>query len=283
MSRSVLMFAGIAVALASAQTEAPGARTIARPVGPAIGAGDTYLYAYATPDPQGPTIHCKGPGIDCVAVARLLQPARATHAHDATLQEATVRINQILEQAERAAPRGKTLCLYRSARGPVLVWRAAEPRAAAIAARPANAVSNPEAIAELLGIEPARGRTVAGGAGGTLEAELVWNDLMKHYQWRCVNPGNNCVIHTSLASARSASVFDSTLAQATEQINSILERAAARPPQPGMRLCLMFLPAGPVLTWTSSEAPAQSSGRQRRVTAADPEFDRLSRQVLGLE
>jgi hypothetical protein len=282
MTRSLLLLAGIA-ALACAQTEAPGARTIGRPRGPAIGAGEKYLYAYATPDPQGPTIHCEGPGIDCVAVARLLQPARATHAHDATLQEATVRINQILVQAERAAPRGKALCLYRSARGPVLVWRAAEPRAATTSARPAEAVTDPEAIADLLGIEPARGRMVAGGAGGTLEAELVWNDLMKHYQWKCTKAGNNCVIHTSFASVRSAGVFDSTLAQATEQINSILERTAARPPQPGMRLCLMFLPAGPVLAWTSSESPAQSTGRQRTVTAADPDFDRLSRETLGLE
>jgi len=283
MSRSALILAGIAVALGYAQTDAPGARTIRRPLGPSLGPVATYYDVYATPDPEGPTIHCKDEGIDCVAVARLLQPARVTHAHDATLQEATAQINRVLEQAGRSAPRGKALCLYRSFHGPVLLWRAVEPPAPTTAARPFNAVTNPQLIAEMLGVQPPGARVIGGGAGGVFEAELVWNDLMKHYQWRCVNPGKNCVVHRALASARSSSSFDSTLAQATEQINSILERAAARPPRPGMRLCLMFLPAGPVLAWTSGEDPGQAAGRRRAVTAADADFDRLSRETLGLE
>jgi len=273
----------IAVALASAQTEGQTKRTIGRPVGGgSLGAGTKYLYAYATPDPNGPTVHCKGDGIDCVVNARLLQPVRLTPVHDATLQQATAEANRILEQLHRSGPEGKALCLYRSIYGPVLIWREAESPAAAASARPANAVTKPEAIAGLLGIQPAHQRQVAGGAGGgTLEAELIWDDGLKHYVWSCTKPGNNCVIHGALGSAAARTVFDATLARATQELNSLFERTAARAPRPGVRLCLLFLPAGPVLVW-SSDGTRSYGASQRTITSDNPDFDRLAREALGL-
>lgn len=226
-------------------------------------------------------MHCYGDGIDCVVDARLLQPSRLTPAHDATLQQATLEANRILEQVQRSAPDGKALCLYRSIHGPVLIWRQASGRqvAAGEAARlPAGAVAEPAAMANLLGIQPSSQRQIA---GGDRKAELVWDEGLKHYVWKCPSAGTNCVIHGAFASATARTVFDSTLARATEQLNSLFQRVAARPPKPGMRLCLLMLPAGPVLAWTLDET-ASPAARQQGIDASHADFEKLSRAALGL-
>jgi len=277
-----LLAVGLLAPSLEAQRGLPEGRTVAPPAGGGIGlGGKKYLRAYATPDPGGPTVHCDGDGIDCVVDVRLLQPSRLTPSHDAALQQATLEANRILEQVQRSAPAGKALCLYRSIHGPVLIWRQAGGRQAAAgeAARvPAGAVSEPAAIANLLGIQLSSQRQVA---GGNRKAELIWDDSLKHYVWHCPNPGTDCVIHGAFASATARTVFDATLAQATEQLNSLFQRVAARPPKPGMRLCLLMLPAGPVLAWTMDETAAPAA-RPQRIDAAHPEFEKLSRAALGL-
>ncbi|MCL6544594.1 MAG: hypothetical protein K6T61_05165 [Bryobacteraceae bacterium] len=226
-------------------------------------------------------MHCQGEGIDCIVDARLLQPSRLTPSHDAALQQATLEANRILEQVQRSAPAGKALCLYRSIHGPVLIWREAgsgAPAAGVAARLPAGAVTEPAAIANLLGIQPSSQRQIA---GGNLKADLVWHEPMKHYVWYCRKPGNNCVIHGEFASATARTVFDSTLAKATEQLNSLFGRVAARPPKPGMRLCLLMLPAGPVLAWTLYDTDS-TPARQQGIDASHPDFEKLSRAALGL-
>jgi hypothetical protein len=276
----VLLAAAVAPAV-DAQAGGQEKRTIREAVigRPVIGVGGKkYLRSYATPDPGGPTVHCEDDGIDCVVEARLLQPGRLTPVHDAALQQATAEANRILEQAERSAPAGKALCLYRSIHGPLLIWRQAADSGPMAAARaPRNAVTDPAAMANLLGIQPSGGRQM----GGNRNAELVWDEGLKHYVWRCPNPGTNCVIHGALATASARTVFDATLAQATEQLNNLFGRVAARPPRSGLRLCLLFVPAGPVLAWTSEGADTPNV-RQQPISSEHPDFDRLSREALGL-
>ncbi|MGQ9635402.1 MAG: hypothetical protein ACUVXB_14295 [Bryobacteraceae bacterium] len=277
-----LLAVGLLALSLKAQSRLPEGRAVAPPAGVAIGVGGhKYLRSYATPDPEGPTVHCEGKGIDCIVDARLLQPSRLTPIHDATLQQATLEANRILEQVQRSAPAGKALCLYRSIHGPVLIWRQAGGRGAAAgedARLPAGAITEPAAIAKLLGIQPASQRRIA---GGNLKAELVWDADLKHYVWSCKSQGTNCVIHGSFAGATARTVFDATLAQATEQLNNLFERVAARPPKPGLRLCLLMLPAGPVLAWTL-DGTASPAARQQGIDSSSPDFDRLSREALGL-
>jgi hypothetical protein len=244
-----------------------------------IGTGDSvYLYAYATPDPEGPTIHCKGPGADCVANARLLVAKKATVSHDTALMEATASVNRILESL--APPPGKKLCIYRSPHGPVLLWAESDamsrPPVAASAARsgalPAGAITDTEAIVKALGIEPAQSRQAV-AAGGDRKATIIWIDNIP--MWSCPDKGNDC----SIGAFATARVHDGALGRATSQINDILDRASARPPKPGQRLCLLFLPDGPMLAWTYPEAkPAQ-----RVITSSDPDFRRAAREALGLD
>jgi hypothetical protein len=256
----------------------------ARQIAPSgVGPAKKYLRAYATPDPEGPTVHCEGDGIDCVATARLLQPRRLTPIHDASLQQATVDVNRILASLESRAPAGKRLCIYRSVRGAVLIWAAFGPTAPSSGApgRPqaanvsARMITSPEAIADFLKIEF---RQVA---AGNRKAELIWDSDLKHYVWSCPNAGSDCVIHASFARSGARTVQDEVLAQATQQLNQILQQAAARAPQ-GKELCLTFLPAGPVLAWTSPTPPPAKPG-SRTITAESPEFERAAAQALGLE
>lgn len=133
-------------------------------------------------------------------------------------------------------------------------------------------INEPQAMADALGIRPAGGK-----AGGNREAELVWNEDMKHYQWKCSKPGSNCVIHGALASAARTPSHDGALAAATDEINRILGQAAARSPRPDQRLCMLFTPDGPMLAWTLE------TDRQGRTVGADsPDFLRLARETLGL-
>lgn len=278
MIHFVLVLAGMTTALLQAQIEGSEARGVRRTAAAADDRDYIWTDAYATPDPHGPTVHCKGDGMKCRIPARLLTPARLGQLHDTTLQEATVEANQLLARLQRSAPPGKALCLYRSVHGPVLLWTQPGPGRGAASGPPGRAITDPQAIADLLGIQPPAGRA----AGGTLEALLEWDPVIKAYVWVCPRPGNNCVIHPKLSTATSRTVFDDTLAQATEQLNGLFDRVARRPPRPGVRLCLLFLPAGPVLAWTS-EGPADASARQQRISADSPEFDRLSRELLGLQ
>lgn len=54
------------------------------PVKPKAEPKTTYLDAYATPDKDGPTVHCENKGVTCVLQVRLLAPPQATPAHDTT-------------------------------------------------------------------------------------------------------------------------------------------------------------------------------------------------------
>jgi len=232
--------------------------------------------AYATPDPEGPTIHCSGKGIDCVVNARLLSASRLTPAHDATLSEATAAVNRVLESL--TPPPGRKLCIYRSAYGPVLLWvklgaAADGPPASQLERRQApQPVTEPQAIANMLGIRPA-----AGMAGGNRKATLEWDAELKHYVWKCPDAGNDCVIHGSLSSAARTVSHDDALGAATAEINRILNQAAARPPRPDQHLCMLFTPDGPMLAWTfTTDRPG------RTVSPETPEFRRAAREALGL-
>jgi len=177
--RFVFVFAGMTTALLQAQIEGLEVRGVRRT---AAGADDrNYIWtdAYATADPQGPTIHCKDDGMKCRIPAQLLQPARLGQHHDTTLQQATVEANQLLAQLRRSAPPGKALCLYRSVHGPVLLWTQPGPSRGAASPPPGSAITDPQAIADLLGIQPPAGRI----AGGTLEAQLEWDPVIKSYVW----------------------------------------------------------------------------------------------------
>ncbi len=284
MRMNYRLIAALALAgLAAAQSPQVERGVASRRAAAAAGPGKKYLEAYATPDPTGPTIHCDGPGFDCVVETKLLETARVTPSHDETLQRATAEINAILEETARNAPPGKALCLYRSAGGPLLIWREAaapprSPRAVeSLAAREASSrVTDPRAIAGLLGIQGAR---KAAGGDKTFKAELVWDDSIKHYFWSCTKPGTDCVIHASLASATARTVFDATLQSATEKINAVLSNAAAKAPKGSLRLCLLFLPEGPILAWTSSEPPATGA---RTISSESPEFGQRARETLAL-
>lgn len=239
-----------------------------------------YLDAYVTADKDGPTLHCEDKGVKCVVNARLLAPPRPTPGHDATLMEMTAAINRILESL--APPPGMRLCLYRSSRGPILLWTrgGAGPRAESLvrprgaAERAVGRIADEERIAEILGIQEAAGRY----AGGDLLAKVIWDEELKMSFWACPTKGNDCVVKPKLATSSQARVHDASLSQATEQINQLLDRAEARAPQRGQRLCLLFLPDGPVLAWTfEQDRPG------RAVSSGDPGFARAARQALGLE
>lgn len=239
-----------------------------------------YLDAYVTADKDGPTLHCENEGVKCVHYVRLLAPRRPTPGHDATLMETTAAINRILDSL--APPPGMGLCLYRSSRGPILLWARAGggPRAESsvrplrAAERAAGPITDDERIAELLGIQEPAGRY----QGGNLLAKVIWDEELKMSFWACPTKGNDCVVKPKLATSSQARLHDARLSQATEQINQLLDGAAARAPQSGQRLCLVFLPDGPVLLWTyETERPG------RAVSSADSGFDRAARQALGLE
>lgn len=268
----------LAAVFATASAQEAGRRPVSA-AGPAV-AGPIYMDAYVTPDPEGPTLHCQGKGVDCVVEARLLAPGRPTPAHDEALMETTAAINRVL--ASLAPPPGMKLCLYRSSRGPVLLWARASrgpvaeaPAAAGRAlARGVGRITDKEAIADALGIQAADGRL----AGGNRLAKVVWDPDTGHSFFACPDPGKDCVIHRNLAGSSQARVHDGRLRDATAQINQLLDQAAARVPRPGQRLCLVFLPDGPVLAWTyETERPG------RAVSSADPDFARAARRALGIE
>lgn len=264
----------LALSTGIALPQQPAGRQVAPGIAVGPAGGPIYMDAYATPDPEGPTIHCAGKGVSCVVDARLLSASRLTPAHDTTLRDATAAINRIL--GSLAPPDGRKLCLYRSIHGPVLLWTkigpAADGPAAQIGRRPlAGHITEPHAIAGLLGIRP------AGLAGGNRKAELIWNDEIKMYQWKCPNSGTDCVIHTSLTSAARTVSHDDALAAATAEISRILDQAAARPPRPDQRLCLLFTPDGPMLAWTfTTDRPGRVVGSE------SSEFRRAAREALGL-
>lgn len=242
-------------------------------VGPV--AGPIYMDAYATPDPKGPTIHCDGKGIKCVVNARLLTASRHTPAHDATLAETTAAINRIL--ASLKPPQGRKLCLYRSIHGPVLLWAGGgggggDTQGGEGDVHPARRVTDPQAIASMFGIRPSA-RAVAPNR----LAELKWDEAIKSYVWVCPKPGENCVIHIRASHAARTISHDDTLAAATEEINRVLEQAAARTPRPDQSLCLLFTPDGPMLAWTyTADRPG------RAVPADSPAFRTAAREALGL-
>lgn len=239
--------------------------------------GPIYMDAYATPDPEGPTVHCSGKGIKCAVDASLLTAARPTPVHDATLQEATAAVNRVLSSL--TPPRDRKLCLFRSVYGPVLLWVKTgaapdQPGPDRLNLRAApQRIEDPQAIANLLGLRPA-----AGLAAGNRKAELVWDNEIKTYFWKCPSQGTDCVIHKlTTAAARTAS-HDESLSKATEEINRILERAAAKAPRPEQSLCILFTPDGPMLAWTfSRDIPG------RTVSSDSPEYRRAAREALGLD
>lgn len=268
------MILGLSVQVAFAQRPTER-RVVPPPVAPPV-SGPIYMDSYATPDPEGPTVHCAGKGINCVVDARLLTAARPTPVHDAALQEATAAINRILSSL--TPPGDRKLCLYRSIHGPVLLWvktGAAPdqpgPDRSNLRAAPQR-ITDPEAIANLLGLRPAGGL-----AAGNRKADLVWDEDMKHYVWKCPNPGTDCVIHRLTTTAARTAIHDEPLARATVEINRILEQAAAKAPRPEQSLCILFTPDGPMLAWTFfKDIPG------RTVSPDSPEYRRAARDALGL-
>lgn len=264
----------LSVQLASAQRAAERS-AVPRPTVGGI-SGPIYKDAYATPDPEGPTIHCADSGVKCVVDARLLTATRATPAHDTALQGATAAINRILASLTPRADR--KLCLYRSIHGPVLLWAKAE----AAPGQPSldrphlwaapRRVTDPQAIADLLGLRPS-----ARSAAGNRKAELVWNEDIKAYVWKCVNPGSDCVIHQLTTTASRTASHDEPLMKATAEINRILEETSAKAPRREQRLCILFTPDGPMLAWTFAE---EVSGKT--ISSDDPNFSRAARESLGL-
>jgi hypothetical protein len=239
-----------------------------------------YTDGHVKAEKDGPTLYCHDEGIKCVIEARLLAPTRPTPVHDATLMETTAAINRILDSL--APPPGMSLCLFRSVRGPILLWsRAGGGPEADSAVRPLQAaqraagrITDPEAIAEILGIQEPAGRY----AGGNLLAKVVWDETLKMMIFTCPQKGTDCNVKLKFATSSNARVHDRSLSQATEQINQLLDSAAARAPQPGQRLCLLFLPDGPVLAWTyEQDRPG------RAVSSGEPGFREAARRALGLE
>ncbi|MEP0774828.1 MAG: hypothetical protein HRF46_10770 [Acidobacteriota bacterium] len=267
--------------VATASAQETGRRPIqgTDPVKPKAEPKTIYLDAYVTADKDGPTVHCENKGIKCVHQARLLAPPRATPAHNATLQELTAAINRTLDSL--TPPPGMKLCLYRSVRGPILLWArdaTASPRdlpgrSLRTPERAAAPITDDEKIADMLGIQEPAGRYL----GGNLLAKVVWNELGQSF-FACPTKGNDCVVKPKLATSSQARVHDARLSRATEEINQLLEGAAARAPQGGQRLCLVFLPDGPVLLWTHESEPLG-----RAVSSEDPDFARAARQALGLD
>ncbi len=281
LSRRILLLSA-AVVTASVWAQQAERRPLpAGPVGPIVIGDKKYYEAYVTPDPEGPTLHCVGPGMDCVMNARLFMPRSLSSSHDATLQETSAAINRILESLN--PPPGRRLCLYRSAAGPVLLWAAAGPPRAGVPAPPrgtagnfaANnarippgAISDSRAIANALGLRRTN--------GGNRLAKVIW-DEHGHSYFTCPNPGTDCEIRASFAlvTARTPS-HDGTLAEATQQINSILERAQSRAPRPDRTICLFWSPEGPVLIWTSL---GTVSGRVSE--PGSPEYQKALGELLG--
>lgn len=170
--------------------------------------------------------------------ARLFMPRSLSSSHDATLQETSAGINRILESLN--PPPGRKLCLYRSAAGPVLLWAAAGPPRAGVAGPPRGAAGNfaannaripPGAISESRAIADALGLRRTNG--GNRLAKVIW-DEHGHSYFTCPDPGTDCEVRASFAlvTARTPS-YDGTLAEATQQINSILERAQSKAPLHG--------------------------------------------------
>lgn len=248
--------------------------------GPIVIGSKLYYEAYVTPDPEGPTLHCEGPGMDCVMDAQLFMPRSITPSHDATLQEASAAINRILRSLN--PPPGRKLCLYRSVAGPVLLWAAGARQPGAMgpvrgAASnladnntrvPQRAIRDPQAIADALGLHQ--------NSGGTHKAIVIW-DEHGHSFFTCPDPGNNCVIRASFAqvTARTPS-HDGTLAAATAEINAVLERAASKAPRPDQTICLFWSPEGPVLIWTYPVAP-----RGRVAEPGSAEYQKALGELLG--
>lgn len=275
--RQLLLLASLTILVSSLFAQETDTRRRVAGVGAGpIYAGPIYLDAYVTPDPEGPTVHCDNPGIACVINARLLVAARPTPSHDQTLQEATAAINRIL--ASLKPPAGKRLCIYLSVVGPVLIWvqddvGGTKTLAADVIKRriqQPQRITDPKAIAEALGL-----RQVA-GAGGNRKAEVVLDPILGPI-WTCPNPGKDCVIHQfAIATARTPAQ-DASLANASREINQILENAAAKAPRPEQKLCLLLTPDGPMLAWTFDK---QLEGR--RIDSSHPEFRRFAREALGL-
>lgn len=225
------------------------------------------------------TATCNTKGYDCITSSMFVATENTTLSHDRNLQDATLKLNAILNGLSSAGQKiGKRSCLYRSKNGLLLIW-VENTNTGPLSKITSQGITDPAKIADLLQIDTGgSGRSVAAGTKELL-LELVWHEGVGYF-WHCMNAGKGCT-GNALAMAGPTTVHDATLIQATEKINSILAEASRKTPTPSTKLCIIMVPAGPVLSWVSRNPPLKTD-RRISVGPQSKEYEKLINESLGI-
>jgi hypothetical protein len=226
----------------------------------------------------GPPISadCTTKGYDCIVSGRFVVSDKLTSTHDQSLQEASSRINRILDELRVVGQKiGKKPCLYRSKYGLLLIW-VEDKKTESSSKSSRQGIIDPDRVAVLLQIEPG----IAGASPKQEKLlEFVWYDKVGYF-WRCTNAGAGCTV-ASLARASATTVHDEALIMATEKINSLFAEYAQRAPAHLTKMCILMVPAGPVLGWVSTD-PSLKSTRVISVGPQSKEYESLINESLGI-
>ena len=225
------------------------------------------------------TATCNTKGYDCITSSMFVSTGKTTLSHDRNLQEATLKINSVVDGLRPIGQKmGKRACLYRSKNGLLLIW-VENKKTGPLGKIASPGITDPNKIADLLQIDAAgAGRSVAGGTKELL-LEFVYHEGIGYF-WHCMNAGAGCT-GNALAMARPTTVHDATLIQATEKINSILTEYSQRNPKPSTKMCILMVPAGPILGWVSTDPPLKTD-RRISVGPQSKEYEKLINESLGI-